>query len=326
MTRFTFPQLAAAAALLAVFPVSAIRAQQATSQDKTENVAVAPAQANTASAPAHVSATGAPTLGFGAPAAVTNGPTVSPAMPAVQAPGPRVDPITYAPISSFGSGPTEATEVFADKVKNGDGAPASDGSVHQGLQVHGHWVINIRNPDGTLVQHHEFENSLTNAGQGYLVGLLSGYMVPGDWMIVLGNSSGTAPCTAFSQFCGMIHNAATYPAQAFCASLYYCTGSTLNYAYNFGTGFAGPYSIVLTGSITANQTGSIVQVYSLINLCANNADNGSNPNGIETSSPAACVAQTNPATWYGPLTTTNITPIAVTDGQLIQAIVTITFS
>ncbi len=203
---------------------------------------------------------------------------------------------------------------------------ASDGSVHQGLRVHGHWVINVRNPDGTLVQHREFENSLQIGGQGFLVGLLSGYLVPGDWMIVLGAQSGNGACAATYAFCGMVHNAATYPAQGYCNN-YYCTGSTLNYAYNFGTGFAGPYSIVLTGSITANQTGTIGEVFTLLNTCANNGfSSGTNPSGVETSSPATCVTQTNPTPWYGPFTETNITPIPVTSGQQIEAIVTITFS
>jgi hypothetical protein len=31
---------------------------------------------------------------------------------------------------------------------------------HEGIKVHGHWVIDVRNPDGSLVTHHEFENAL----------------------------------------------------------------------------------------------------------------------------------------------------------------------
>lgn len=31
---------------------------------------------------------------------------------------------------------------------------------HEGITVHGHWVIEVRNPDGKLVKHVEFENSL----------------------------------------------------------------------------------------------------------------------------------------------------------------------
>jgi hypothetical protein len=207
------------------------------------------------------------------------------------------------------------------------GAKEGVGSPHEGLSVHGHWVIDIKNPDGTLAQHRDFENSLEYNGQGFLVGLLSGYLIPGDWMIVIGASSGTSACNAIYQYCGIVRSLNTYPALGYC-SYYYCTGSNLSYTYNFGTGFGGPYSVVLEGSITANQTGTIGAVYSLINTCANIAySNTLNPSTIETSSPASCVAQTSPATWYGPLTQATLSSsVSVTDGQIIQVTVTITFS
>lgn len=239
---------------------------------------------------------------------------------------PGLDPVTHAPL--FSSAPRHAAAEAASEnaANNQEGKVASDGSVHQGLKVHGHWVINVRNPDGSLAEHREFENSLQASGAGFLVGLLSGYLVPGDWMIVLGPQSGNGACTATYEFCGMVRSTATYPAVGYCA-IYYCTGSTLSYAYNFGTDFAGPYSIVLSGSITANQTGTIGNVATVLNTCANIAfSSTANPSSIVTSSPATCVSATAQQPWYGPLTGTNITPIAVTSGQLVQAIVTITFS
>jgi hypothetical protein len=331
-TRFTFRQLAAAAALLAVLPM---QAQQGTIPDHTANAA-GPAQANAAPMTSRVSTAGAPA--FGPIAAAPGKAAIAPVKPVVQAattpgprPGLRIEPITGAPISTLaerGSGATEESPEQANDQESmlaGNGS-VSDGAVHQGMKVHGHWVINISNPDGTLVQHREFENSLEGSAQGFMVGLLSGYMVPGDWMIVLGPQSGAGACNQTYEYCGLIHNAATFPAQGYCG-IYYCTGSALSYAYNFGADFGGPFSIVLTGSITANQTGTIGTVYTLLNTCANIAfSTTTDPSSIETSSPSACVTQTNPSTWYGPFTDTNITPISVTDGQQIQAIVTITFS
>ena len=41
---------------------------------------------------------------------------------------------------------------------------SGDGS-HEGIKVHGHWTIEVRNPDGRLVAHREFENSLAGGGQ-----------------------------------------------------------------------------------------------------------------------------------------------------------------
>jgi hypothetical protein len=202
----------------------------------------------------------------------------------------------------------------------------SDDSTHQGVKVHGHWVIDVRNPDGTLAQHRDFENSLESDAQGFLVGLMSGYMIPGDYMLVIGASSGTSACNATYQFCGIVHNLSTYPALGYCG-VYYCTGSSLSYAYNFGTSFGGPYSLVLSGSITANQTGTIGQVYSLISTCANIGFSTTvNPSTIETNSPATCVTQTSPEPWYGPLTQATLSPVSVTSGQIIQVTVTFTFS
>ena len=35
--------------------------------------------------------------------------------------------------------------------------------------MHGHWTIDVRNPDGTLVTHREFENALHGADDAALV-------------------------------------------------------------------------------------------------------------------------------------------------------------
>lgn len=204
------------------------------------------------------------------------------------------------------------------------GTPASNGSVQQGMKMHGHWVINIRNPDGTLVQHDEFENSLESSAQGLLVGALSGYLTVGQFMIALGAQSGNAACAATYQFCGIVQNSAYYPAAGYC-NVYYCTGSMLAVTPQFGTNFQGPYSLVLQGQITANQTGTIGTVYTLYNACANTTAPAS-PTGSATGSPSACVSNVS-GTYYGPLSVANLTtPVSVTSGQIIQVTVTITFS
>lgn len=209
------------------------------------------------------------------------------------------------------------------------GGDKRETSTNQALKVHGHWVIDVKNPDGTLAQHRDFENSLEFSAQGFLVGLMSGYLVPGDYMLAIGASSGTSACNAAAQFCGIVHNLNTYPALGYCGS-YYCTGSSLNYTYNFGSdGFnSGTFSMVLAGSITANQTGTIGTVYSLMSTCANIAySTTTNPSSVETSSPATCVTQTSPTPWYGPLTLATLaSPVNVNSGQIVQVTVTITFS
>jgi hypothetical protein len=39
--------------------------------------------------------------------------------------------------------------------------------------MHGHWVIDVRNPDGTLADHRDFENTASGYGQELLAVLLS---------------------------------------------------------------------------------------------------------------------------------------------------------
>src|SRR3989442_5421961 len=39
----------------------------------------------------------------------------------------------------------------------------SKGGQVEGIKVHGHWTIEVRNPDGTLVTRREFENGLVGA-------------------------------------------------------------------------------------------------------------------------------------------------------------------
>jgi len=81
--------------------------------------------------------------------------------------------------------------------------PGGRGS-HDGIKVHGHWTIEVRNPDGTLVSHTEFENALcttpsSNAqtaspyGDSVIANLLSGNYVTGGWNIQFGNPTIPSP-------------------------------------------------------------------------------------------------------------------------------------
>lgn len=233
-------------------------------------------------------------------------------------------PIPGGVAASAAHGPAALASAAAAKPA---GSQSGEGSINQGVKMHGHWVIDVKNPDGSLVEHRDFENSLESSAQGMLIGLMSGYLTPGDYMIVMGPQSGNGACTATYQFCGIVQSLSTYPGVAYCAN-YYC-GLGLTVTPNLGSNglSSGPFSLVLAGSITANQTGSIGSVYSLISTCANIAYSGNvNPTTIETSAPSTCGTQTSPEPWFGPLSQANISPIAVANGQIIQVTVTITFS
>jgi hypothetical protein len=60
--------------------------------------------------------------------------------------------------TSFTAAPKEANKAAEKPSVAAMGK--NPGGLTEGLQVHGHWVIDVRNPDGTLAVHREFENSL----------------------------------------------------------------------------------------------------------------------------------------------------------------------
>lgn len=198
--------------------------------------------------------------------------------------------------------------------------------INQGMKVHGHWIIDIKNPDGTLAHHHEFENSIQYDGQNYLVGLLSGYAAAGPMEIYFtGPSNGTAPCAgAQYNFCAIVTSTATQPG-AFACSVYYCAGG-LTMTPTFGV---GP-TLTLAGSITANEAGTVGQVGTGMNGCGQPGT--TYPTAISTVSPATCFAQTavgysNGSDFGGTMTyTTLASPISVANGQIIQVTVVLSFS
>ena len=60
---------------------------------------------------------------------------------------------------------------------------------NEGIEVHGHWTIEVRNPDGSLVDSHEFENALENSGKERLAEFLAREYSVGGWMIRTGNTA-----------------------------------------------------------------------------------------------------------------------------------------
>ena len=87
-----------------------------------------------------------------------------------------VDPESVAIVSNA------AVEVGAAAV-----ASPADGTA-EGMKVHGHWIIEVRDPDGTVVNRREFDNALTECGAAVLRGLTGrtmGILDVNPWSIVL---------------------------------------------------------------------------------------------------------------------------------------------
>ncbi|MES2393159.1 MAG: hypothetical protein V4555_16065 [Acidobacteriota bacterium] len=192
-------------------------------------------------------------------------------------------------------------------------ASESPAGIANGIKVHGHWIIDVKNPDGTIAEHRDFENSLV--GNNQMVELLAGALVVSDYMVFFTGT--TPPCAPTTQgYCALTRTSAVYPAAALCVNnYYYCvTGLTINYTY-------GQFpSMVLAGQMTATQAGSINLVGTYMGTCSNGTAN------VATTAPSTC--QTDPASGYGyaAFTQTGLTQLNVLSGQIVQVTVTITFS
>jgi hypothetical protein len=67
--------------------------------------------------------------------------------------------------------------------------PSAD---RDGIKVHGYWVIEVRNRDGSLAARREFENALVapaNGGSVLLANILGRQWVPGYWYVAFGESA-----------------------------------------------------------------------------------------------------------------------------------------
>lgn len=111
----------------------------------------------------------------------------------------------------------------------------SSGGQQEGIKVHGHWSIDIRNPNGSLASHFEFENAMVDGGS-LLTGLLNGGAVT-KWRIELDGTLGVSnsPCTGNS-------------------------GCLVDATQGFAAGAPGQRLFQLQGTVTANQTGRIERV------------------------------------------------------------------
>jgi len=208
---------------------------------------------------------------------------------------------------------TQAAPHAAPPENAGKSEGAGEGT-HEGIKVHGHWIIDVRNPDGTLAEHRDFENSLV--GSNDVLGFLYGSEVPSDYAVYFtGTPSACAPPGGTSYDCDIVHNLSVLPANVRCSGNgdYCVTGLTITPT------FGSNPSLVMAGSLTATQSGNVTTVGTFIGIC------GSPTTTLTTVSASSCAAG-NSGYGYGALTQASITSVPIMFGQIIQITVTITFS
>ena len=67
-------------------------------------------------------------------------------------------------------------------VENSPSAPHKPGS--EGITIHGHWVMDVVNRDGTIAQHRDFENALAGSqGSSVLAQVLNGTLLTNKFIL-----------------------------------------------------------------------------------------------------------------------------------------------
>lgn len=177
----------------------------------------------------------------------------------------------------------------------------------EGIKVHGDWVIEVRNSDGSLAQRHEFKNALVaSEGDRALAFLLSRGYSAGRWQVVLWpESDPTGICQAgtLPTYCTVTEN---YPGAV--------PASTKFYTLQVRNPLTNPNPTVeLTGTATAGRTGDIKTVEAVMELCS------------PTTSPTECINASG-GVFYRLTRRVLPTAINVTAGQILQIKVVLSFS
>jgi hypothetical protein len=210
-----------------------------------------------------------------------------------------------------------ATEVkvrsATEKNATAENSPAEKhpqpGTQQEGITVHGHWIIEIRQASGAIVTHREFENSIAGgSGDKLLAQLLSRQLSQGLWLITLVGSPQVCASPAVGVVCWIAE-----------PGLLSTTSQPLVPSYEFETlkvSLSGN-TLVLSGIATAYQSGAIIQVGTNNFPC------------VPTFSVAApcTVASNNTLEGEVPFTAATLSaPISVSAGQTIAVTVSISFS
>lgn len=182
-----------------------------------------------------------------------------------------------------------------------------EGIPEDGINVHGHWIIEVINPDGFVVERREFDNAFNaSVGNRLLANILSRQNCVGAWRIELFGSEsshfpfldGTNPSTGW-----LLENTDTN------YDLVSATGDNVFNTLTVSTNIEG--DLELNGNAVAGRDGDIGRVATLLSLAP-------------ATQPPAVVYDNTEAGLF--CQTYLETPIALVSGQQVIVKVLITFS
>jgi hypothetical protein len=193
-------------------------------------------------------------------------------------------------------GQAESSEKSAEEKPSGDGGQGD-------IKVHGHWTIEVRDPDGTVVSHREFENSIQQGAQA-LTAILGHQAASGFWSVDL----------YVSPNCGNVNSPACIIAEPG-PPLFIVPPNSTNLVASVTNSGA---SLTLAGSVQAPVAMQIANVQTVLSTC------------LPRFSSAACTQVGGPGAGqyaaFGFTSTNRATPDVVQAGQIVQVTVVISFS
>ena len=259
--------------------------------------------------------------------------------------------------ASTGAKPSASAGLAAKRPENPE-PPAKPGDPEgEGVEVHGHWVIDVRNPNGKLVEHREFENSLVTrpggllSGDQLLAGLLSGNLTAGDPGIGLLQGTTGTDLTEACNTVVPLDGGNVIPSST-CFGVTTSASGMASYLANFATGltstvtFSPSVSWILSGNYTVPSTltsisgvqtlvatfypGSLLGIF-LVSTASTRLADSSASACLEANSPpfdsSTLAGSAHERLNFVTFTSTNLsTPVAVSAGQIITVTATITFS
>jgi len=173
------------------------------------------------------------------------------------------------------------------------------------IKVHGHWVIEVHNRDGSLASRTEFENALVpSSASPFLANLLARNVSVGFWNVTLAANGGPLqPCSISAPLVG---GTVVFPCNITEPNNPYFHPHSLNLAVTAPGG-----ALQLSGSVTAENDAPIQVVSTQFVQCA----------------PTINAAASCPSALDGTFTSRLLSqPIPVAAGQIVQVTVTISFS
>ena len=167
------------------------------------------------------------------------------------------------PLSAVQDGAPPEPESQEPLAKAAFNQPASNDGSSEGIKVHGHWTIEVREPDGRLVNRREFDNALTDGGRRSLSQILNRLATIGSWQVLLFNTtSSNQPCVNSSNemaACSIVEASDSHSP----ASNYFKNLVITNPSQGVNAG-----NLVLTGTATASRTGAVDEVQTLLHFCS----------------------------------------------------------